>query len=77
MKITIPENKRFETPETEYECSLIDDGTLDTVIQIDTVEHRFSTEFASHYRDDEGYLSDKCFRLLCEMAIEEDERHWS
>ena len=61
----------------EYQCSLTDDGTLDTVIQIDTVEHRFSTEFARHYRDDDGYLSDKCFQLLCEMAIEEDERHWS
>ena len=54
----------------------MDDGTLDTVIEIDGMEHRFSTEFASDYRDSDGSLSGSGFTALCKMAIEEDERHW-
>jgi len=76
MTITIEEDKRFNIPEADHECYLMDDGTLDTVIEIDGMEHRFSTEFASSYRDSNGSLSGSGFTALCKMAIEEDERHW-
>ena len=76
MKITIPENKRFEIPETEYECNLLDDGTLDTVIQIDNVEHRFSWSVGADIRNFDGTVIESRFIDLCKMAIDEDERHW-
>lgn len=56
-----------------YECYLVDDGTLDTVISIDGTEHRFDTEYASHYRDADGGISDENFRELCLVAIRDIE----
>jgi hypothetical protein len=37
--------------------SLVDDGTLDTVIDYKGTEYRYSTEFTAPYRDDRGYLN--------------------
>ena len=68
MTITI-ENKK-------HECSLLDDGSLDTVIEIDGIEHRYNGEFVFHYRNDDGSLKDEGFKELCKMAIDDDERHW-
>jgi hypothetical protein len=77
MTITTPENKRFDIPETTYECYLIDDGTLDTVIEIDGIEHRFNGQFASYCRDKEGAMTETGFKELCELAIDECEEHWN
>ena len=76
MRITIPENKRFEIPETEYECYLIDDCTLDTVISIDGIEHRFDGDYTSFYRDKNGIMTEKGFIELCSQCIEECDEHW-
>ena len=76
MIITIPENKRFEIPETEYECYLIDDCTLDTVIEIDGTEHRFDGDYTSFYRDKNGAMTEKGFIELCKECIEECDEHW-
>ena len=59
-----------------FEVHLLDDGTLDTVIEVDGIEHRFSTEFASRWRDEVGAMSEEGVRELAHLAIEEDERHW-
>ena len=84
MKLTTPEDKRFNIPETTYECYLIDDGTLDTVIEIDGIEHRFNGDFASYYLyngsnryDKEGAMTETGFKELCELIIDECEEHWN
>lgn len=59
-----------------FEVYLLDDGTLDTVIEVDGIEHRYSTEFASQWRDEVGAMSETGIRELALLAIEEDERHW-
>ena len=56
---------------TQFECYLIDDGTLDTVIEVDGVEHRFDGGFASYYRQPDGSLEESGFKELCKMAIED------
>jgi len=60
----------------DYEVQLLDDGTLDTVIEVDGIEHRFSGEFAAHWRDETGALSEEGLKELAANAIEDDERHW-
>jgi len=77
MKLTIPENKTFKIPETTYECNLLDDGSLDTVIEVDGIEHRFSNEFASGCRDKNGAMTENGLKELCLIAIDDDERHWN
>ena len=69
MNITIPEDKRFNIPERTYECSLVDDGTLDTVIEIDGIEHRFNGEFTNQYRDKNGTMTEKGFIELCKECL--------
>ena len=76
MLITMPENKRFEIPEATYECFLIDDGTLDTVVEVDGVEHRFDGDYANSHRDFDGAMTEKGFIELCKECIEECSEHW-
>jgi hypothetical protein len=76
MKLTIPENKTFKIPETTYECNLMDDGSLDTIIEVDGIEHRFDGEYTSFYRDKNGAMTEKGFIELCKECIEEYEEHW-
>ena len=76
MKLIIPENKRFEIPEMEYECNLLDDGSMDTVIEIDGIEHRFDSEYASSYRDEMGVMTESGLKELCIIAIDDNEHHW-
>ncbi len=52
-----------------YECSLEDDGTLDTVIMVDGEAHRFDSEYASHYRNDDGEMLWEGFKALCQECI--------
>ena len=56
---------------TQFECYLIDDGTLDTVIEIDGTEHRFDGEFANQYRDKNGTMMEEGFIELVKSAIED------
>ena len=69
MKIIIPEDKRFGIPECTYECNLVDDGTLDTVIEIDGTEHRFDGDYTSFYRDKNGAMTEKGLKELAEETI--------
>ena len=59
-----------------YQVWLVDDGTLDTVIEINDIEHRFSTEYAAHWRDETGALSDEGLEVMARDAIDHDDRHW-
>ena len=70
MKITIQEDKRFNIPEHSYECNLVDDGTLDTVIDIDGTEHRYSWETGADMRNFDGSIIEKRFIELCKLTIE-------
>lgn len=56
-----------------YSCNLVDDGTLDTVISVDGEEFRFSHDYASWFRDDEGNFFDEGFLELCDECIDEIE----
>jgi len=51
-----------------WNVELLDDGTLDTVISVDGVEHRFN--------EDRPRRSRRAIRQLAIDAIESDERHW-
>ena len=53
-----------------YECCLLDDGSLDTVISIDGKEIRLDSEYASQYRDEDGTMTEKGFIKLCWEEIE-------
>ena len=57
-----------------FEVWLIDDGTLDTVIEVNDIEHRFSD--TSYLRDETGALSEKGLIELAKEVIESDERYW-
>ena len=61
---------------TQFECYLIDDGTLDTVIEIDGTEHRFDGDYANQYRDKNGTMMEEGFIELCKECIEECDEHW-
>ena len=76
MEITIPEDKRFNIPEHTYDCNLVDDGTLDTVIEIDNTEHRYSWETGADMRNFDGSIIESRFIELCKSAIEDCEEHW-
>ena len=54
-----------------FDCYLIDDGTLDTVIQVNGWECRYSHEYASCFRDESGALTDAGFIELCDESIDD------
>jgi|GEM_PF-3375593 len=65
----------------KFETSLVDDGTLDTVVNVvryapngfhimSESEIRFLTEYAAEYRDKNGTMTDKGFETLSEEAVE-------
>ena len=60
----------------EYDVELFDDGTLDTVLNVDSgvnrgTEHRYSQEYASGMRNDFGDLTPQGFSQLASEAIDE------
>ncbi len=60
----------------EFAVTLADDGTSDAVVNINGREFRFSGEFASMWRDEEGGISDEGLEELALDALammEEDE----
>jgi len=62
MKITDGEGN-------EFDVYLVDDGSMDTVISISGMEFRFSSDFASMWRDEEGVLSEEGLRELALDAL--------
>jgi len=57
----------------EYQCYLGDDGSLDTIIEIDGIQHRFMEVD----REEDGSITEETFINLCQDTIETDEIHWS
>ena len=53
----------------KYEVYLIDDGSLDTVIEINGRDFRFDSEYASIYRDKDGVMTEEGLRELAEETI--------
>jgi len=62
MKITDHENNQFDV-------YLVDDGTIDTVIDVNGKEFRFDSEFASFWRDEDGTLSEEGLKELALDAL--------
>jgi hypothetical protein len=54
---------------TWQDVSLSDDGTLDTVVEINGKEYRYSD--TSKYRDRNGDFSDESWRNFAEMVLED------
>lgn len=53
-----------------HEVKLVDDGTLDTVVNVDGVEMRYDQEYVADFRDPElGSLTDEGFDALMEQAV--------
>ena len=61
----------------EHEVYLGDNGTLDTLITVDGIEHTFDGEYASQYRDSDGAMTEDGLRTLAIECIEECEEHWN
>lgn len=64
---------KYETSEFVYE--LVDDGTLDTVVQVtdlesgETWQERIDIETAAHYREDDGSFTETGFADFCDSII--------
>jgi hypothetical protein len=52
-----------------HEVWLSDDGTLDTVVEIDEVEHRWGD--TSRYRDKYGVLTEAGLKALADEVLDE------
>jgi len=63
---------------SDYDFTLLDDGTLDTVVEVEcchcheTWEERFSQEYASEFRDEAGELDEESFWDDIEDTIEHE-----
>lgn len=61
------------TMHSKYDVRLVDEGTLDTVIQVRSASGsnrvRYSPDYAAPYRDRDG-LTNEGFKALGEEAIE-------
>ena len=53
----------------KYEVYLIDDGSLDTVIEINGKNYRFDSEYASIYRDKNGVMTEKGLKELADNLV--------
>lgn len=65
---------KIERDGKTFEVYLVDEGTLDTVIQIEGTEfvNRFDQEYASSFRDEQtGELTEEGFRELAEETVED------
>jgi len=65
----ILEVKVVDSEGNDFEVRLVDDGTSDTVIDINGREFRFSSEFASYWRDEDGNLSEEGLKELALDAL--------
>lgn len=75
-KKTLSEMKIVDGMNNEFDVNLVDDGTEDTVIDINGREFRFDQEFASLWRDEDGTLSGEGLEELALDALanlEDDE----
>jgi hypothetical protein len=63
------EETKMNTKLTWQDVSLSDDGTLDTVVEINGKEYRYSD--TSEYRDADGDFSDERWQDFAEMVLED------
>ena len=63
------ETKITDEEGNEFEVALVDDGTEDTVIDVNGREFRFSNDFAGLWRDEAGNLSDEGLKELALDAL--------
>ena len=68
-KKRLMEMKITDNEDNEFEVYVVDDGTLDTVIDVAGKEIRFDAEFARLWRDEEGNLSEEGLRELALDAL--------
>jgi hypothetical protein len=54
----------------EYSVYLLDDGTMDTVIQVNGKEARFDGEYTAQYRDKDGAMTEQGLITLAKEAID-------
>ncbi len=60
----------------EHEVKLVDDGTLDTTIEVDGKTHTFVAEYAYVFRNEDGGINDEALRdLAIECLVEEEENY--
>ena len=61
-----------------HDVSLVDDGTMDTVLSIDGIEHRFSGDAMRRHRTGrhmfEPYKVDVDYQV--QSVVDSDERYW-
>lgn len=55
-----------------HEVYLCDDGTMDTVIEVDGSEIRYDCDYAASYRSDDGAMTREGLRSLAIEACEMD-----
>lgn len=53
---------------------LIDDGTLDTVIEVDGIQHRYDSAYVQRYRNENGMLTELGIKELGIQCIEHQEK---
>ncbi len=56
----------------QHNVLLVDDGTLDTVLEVDGRMVRYNGEFAASYRDKEGRMTRRGLRALAIEACNDD-----
>lgn len=54
----------------QHDVHLIDDGTLDTVIQLDGTNHTFASEAVASLRDRRGRLVEDALTELAELSLD-------
>lgn len=58
----------------QYQVTVVDDGTLDTVISVDGTPHRFDAAHVQRYRDEHGFLSELGIQELTIECIDYTEK---
>lgn len=60
----------FEHLGITHKAMLIDDGTMDTVIEVDGSQHKFSAEYAARFRTFDGRINDLSVKELAMEVID-------
>ena len=71
MKIRCPRDPLSKAKGHYHEVGLGDDGTMDTVIEVDGREFRFDGEYASSYRRRDGSMTERGVRELARECLED------
>ena len=55
---------QLDYDDRNYEIELADDGSLDTLISVDSILYRIDQFHAADYRDKDGFMSEDNLRLM-------------